>query len=152
MIYTWYSKNPPIPARIVCKRSYKDFNKESFLKDIAALDWSEVYGCEDVDLAAETFAQKFRFVLNTHAPWVKVQQRKRFTPWITEETKNLIKLRDNWKKVAKDLSVEKGTSCEAQADAWKQYRKYRNQINNRKKHEEENYKTEKLIEVTDSPE
>ena len=149
--YTRYSKNPPVPARIVCKRSYKDFNEDAFIEDIAAIDWSEVYGCNDADIAAEVFTRKFRTILNVHAPWVRVQQRKSFSPWITEETKNLIKLRDQWKKTAKDIAMLNSTPCQAQSNAWKQYKKYRNQINNRKKHEEENYKAEKLIDVADSP-
>ena len=94
---------------------------------------------------------KFKFILNIHAPWGRVQQRKRFSPWLTEETKNLIKLRDQWKKVAKDLAVSNPYSCQALVDAWGQYKKYRNQINNRKKHEEKMYKAEKLAEVSDNP-
>ena len=149
--YTRYSKNPPVPARIVCKRSYKDLNEDAFIEDIAVIDWSEVYGCNDADIAAEVFTRKFRTILNVHAPWVRVQQRKSFSPWITEETKNLIKLRDQWKKTAKDIAMLNNAPCQAQSNAWKQYKKYRNQINNRKKHEEENYKAEKLIDVADSP-
>ena len=149
--YTRYSKSPPMPGRIVYKRSYKKFDKESFLRDVADIDWAEVYECEDVDLAAETFTTKFRLTLNKHAPWVKVQQRKRFSPWLTEETKNLMKLRDQWKKTAKDLAGSTNSTCQAQADAWNQYRKFRNQINNRKKYEEKMYKAEKLTEVADSP-
>ena len=61
--YTRYSKNPPIPSRIVVKRSYKKFNKQAFLSDIENTDWSEVLGCEDVDLATECFTRKFRYVL-----------------------------------------------------------------------------------------
>ena len=90
---------------------------------------------------------KFKFILNIHAPWGRVQQRKRFSPWLTEETKNLIKLRDQWKKVAKDLAVSNPYSCQDQVDAWGQYKTYRNQINDCKKHEEKMYKAEKLAEV-----
>ena len=58
--YTRYSKNPPIPGRIICKRSYKEFNKEAFIKDVADTDWTDVYECEDVDLATEIFTSKFK--------------------------------------------------------------------------------------------
>ena len=40
--YTRYSKNPPIPARIICKRSYKEFDSSAFLSDVAKIDWSGV--------------------------------------------------------------------------------------------------------------
>ena len=149
--YTRYSKSPPVPARVICKRSYKDFNKEAFLEDIAATDWSEVYNCEDVDFATEVFTRKFRCILNVHAPWVRVQQRKSFSPWITKETKNLMSLRDQWKKVAKEISMSSRTPCQNQSYAWNQYKKYRNKVNNQKKHEEGKYKAEKLIEVAEAP-
>ena len=89
--YTRYSKNPPIPARILCKRSYKEFQQDSFLQDVKNTDWTEVYACSDVDMAAECFSRKFRYILNIHAPWVRVQQHKNFAPWLTVETKELIK-------------------------------------------------------------
>ena len=34
--YTRYSKNPPVPARILYKRSYKDFNEDAFIVDATA--------------------------------------------------------------------------------------------------------------------
>ena len=66
--YTRYSKNPPIPAIIVCKRSYKKFNSQAFLNEVENTDWSEVYSCNDVDMATECFTRKFRYILNVHAP------------------------------------------------------------------------------------
>ena len=103
--YTRYSKNPPAPARIVCKRSYKKFDSQAFLSDVAITDWSSVFSCGDVDQATECFTRKFRFILNVHAPWVRIQQRKVFSPWISDKTKDLMKQRDIWKERAKDLAV-----------------------------------------------
>ena len=121
--YTRYSKNPPIPSRIVIKRSYKKFNRQAFLSDVENIDWSDVLGCEDVDLATECFTRKFRYVLNVHAPWVRVQQRKTFSPWITEQTKELIKQRDIWKQRAKDLAKLSLISSPEQVHAWGEYKK-----------------------------
>jgi hypothetical protein len=81
--YTRYSKNPPIPARIICKRSYKRFDSQAFQSDVENTDWSDVYSFDDVDLATECFTGKFRYILNVHAPWVRVHQHKTFSPWIT---------------------------------------------------------------------
>ena len=96
--YTRFSKNPPIPARIVCKRSYKNFDSEAFKADVVKTDWSDVYSYDDIDLATEYLTRKLRYILNVHAPWVRVQQRKYFASWITDETKDLIKQRDLWRK------------------------------------------------------
>ena len=149
--YTRYSKNPPIPARIICKRSYKMFDSQAFQTDISNTDWSDVYSCDDVDLATECFTRKFRYVLNVHAPWVRVQQRKTFSPWITVETKEIMKQRDLWKQRAKDLAIISPVACPAQVDAWNEYKVFRNQVNNRRKYEEQDFKSAKMTEVADSP-
>ena len=152
--YIRYSKDPPSPARIIRKRSYKNFVKEAFIEDLKKVDWEEVYACKDVDTAAEVFSRKFRYILNIHAPWIKIQQRKTFSPWLTEETRNMINLRNEWKKTAKELSIStqgQGVS-QQEIEAWKQYKFYRNKINNRKKNEEKLFKTEKMTENLDSAE
>ena len=74
--YTRFSKNPPVPARIILKCSYKNFDSKAFLSDVAGTDWSEVYSSNDVDEPTEYFTRKFRYILNVHAPWTKIQQRK----------------------------------------------------------------------------
>ena len=43
-------------------------------------------------------------------------------------------------------------NCQVQLNAWGQYKKLRNKVNNRKKFEESLYKAEKLTEVADCPE
>ena len=105
--------------------------------------------CQDVDLAAEILTRKFVQVLNLHAPWVQYQQRKNYTPWITEETKELIKIRDNWKKCAEELAMARND--EAACEAWGEYKNFRNKVNNRKKFEEKKFKSEKITQNLDSP-
>ena len=150
--YTRLSKEPPIPARTIRKRSYKNFSQDQFLEDLSKISWEEVYSCRDVDTATATLTRKLCYVLNVHAPWVQFQQRKFFSPWITSETKELMKQRDMWKQRAKDLALL-SPNMEAnpeQVEAWSQYKSFRNKINNRKKTEETNYKASKITENLDS--
>ena len=149
--YTRYSKNPPVPARLICKRSYKNFDSSKFLADIEKIDWSEVYTCIDPEEATKCFTRKFRSVLNAHAPWTRIQQRKAFSPWITTETKEMMKQRDLWKQRAKQLAELSEVACPVQIHAWGQYKQLRNQVNNRKKTDERAYKSQKVSEVADSP-
>ena len=101
----------------------------------------------DVDVATDIFTRKFASLLNRHAPWIIYQQRKNFRPWLTEETKNLMKERDKWKTKAKNLAVANpGEASEEQRFAWSEYKKYRNKINNKKGFEERNYKKDKIEE------
>ena len=152
--YTRYSKVPPSPARTIRKRSFKNFVEAAFLSDMSKVDWSSVYACQDVDEAETTFTRLFQSVLNVHAPWVQFQQRKGYAPWLTEETKLLIKQREAWKKAAVQMALDNPgeAASEDQINAWKQFKKLRNTINNKKKNEERYFKTKKVAENLDSPE
>ena len=104
--------------------------------------------CEDLDTATEIFTRKIRFILNCHAPWIVFQQRKFFSPWLTEETKQLMKERDQLKQKAKDLALRDhgGEVSEEQISGWSEYKKLRNKINNTKRDEEKQFKTAKISE------
>ena len=151
--YSRFSKDPPVPSRTIRKRSYKNFVEEKYLEDLSKVDWSDVLCCEDLDTATEMFTSKLRYVLNVHAPWIIFQQRKFFIPWLTEETKQLMKQRDQLKQKAKDFALrDHGTFVsEDQKKAWSDFKKLRNQVNNKKKHEEKNFKSAKITEDLASP-
>ena len=72
--YIQYSKAPPNPSRTIRRRSYKNFRQEDFLADISAIDWTDVYVANDIDTATSIFTDKFKYILNLHAPWVIFQQ------------------------------------------------------------------------------
>ena len=66
--YVRFSKSPPTPARTIRRRSYKNFVEQAFLEDLSFVDWSEVYASTDIDTAVDIFTEKFRCILNQHAP------------------------------------------------------------------------------------
>ena len=145
--YIRYSKGPPTPARTVRRRSYKYFEEESFLADLATMDWTAVLAIDDLDAAVDIFTKMFNYVLNQHAPWIIFQLRKNFCPWLTEETKEMMNLRDSWKQKAKRIAAtDAGEASEEQQKAWDEYKKLRNQINNLKGREENKYKRSKIEE------
>ena len=147
--YIRYSKAPPSPARTIRKRSYKEFVQENFISDLKKVEWHEVFMAQDVDIATEIFTRKFVGVLNLHAPWIIFQKRKHFSPWLTKETQELMKSRDQLKKSAEELSTAGDTA--AATEAWEAFKKVRNTVNNRKKYEEKNFKSEKVASSLDSP-
>ena len=75
-----------------------------------------------MDSSVNIFTEKFKFVLNCHVHWIRVQQRKKFSPWLTVETKKLMCERDKWKKIAKDLS-SRADMGQAQSHAWEMFKK-----------------------------
>ena len=145
--YVRVSKDPPAPARTIRKRSYKNFKQDQFLADLGNVDWSDVFRCEDVDMANEIFTRKFQFVLNGHAPWIIFQVRKCFKPWLTEETKRLMDKRDQMKDEAVELAKAGNDRASV---AWAEFKKVRNEVTNRKKYEEINFKKEKVSASLDS--
>ena len=147
--YTRFAKVPPAPSRTIRKRSYKKFVKEIFLQELESVDWTGVYHCQDVESAAATFTKKFVDILNCHAPWIVHQERKNHRPWLTEVTKEMIKTRNELKKEAFEHAASGNT--EAAALAWNKFKKIRNKVNNRTKHEEKTYKSEKISQNLDSP-
>ena len=150
--YIRYSKVPSSPSRTICKRSYKNFDSQAFINDIKLMNWSDVYSCVDVDLAANFLTMKINSVLDQHAPWVKIQERKHFVPWLSKQSKELIKERDLWKGKAKSLAMLGPDFQADQEAAWNMYKRFRNSLNNRKKKEEILFKSEKVQESLNSPE
>ena len=145
--YIRYSKDPPQPSKTIRKRTYKNFVVEDFLADLNSVDWTEVLHCEDVDQAADHLTGKFRQVLNRHAPWIVFQQRKHYAPWLTDQTLKIMKERDELKAAALKLVHEGKDST----DTWNKYKRLRNTVNNRRKNEEQVYKSERLKQNLDSP-
>ena len=123
------------------------------MEDISEVDWVDVLTCLDLDDAVACFTLKFKLVLNMYAPWAVFQQRKNYKPWITKETKDLMDLRDEWKRKAVELAVENENTIASQdeVEAWEMYRKIRNKINNTKHNDEYKYKKEKVEANVENP-
>ena len=147
--YIRFSKAPPTPSKTVRKRSYKKFVEKDFLEDLKKVDWSEIYQYEDIDTATTVFTKKFVDVLNMHAPWIIFQQRKSYAPWITEATKQLMKARDELKREAEKCALE-GDNAGAAA-TWRRFQRARNTVNNRKRFEENRFKSERIMKSLDTP-
>ena len=140
------SKPPPEVSRTIRRRSYTLFDREQFLSDLVEIDWTDVLICQDIDAATEIFTNKFRSVLDCHAPWITFQQRKLHKPWITPQTLDLMKERDHLKKFAINLCQQNASlgPTQEEIDAWNKFKILRNRINNLKKKEVNNYKKQVL--------
>ena len=54
----------------------------------------DIYQCEDVDNAVQLFTDRFSKGLDDHAPLKIFQTRKNYSPWLSLETKNMIRQRN----------------------------------------------------------
>ena len=130
-----YSRSIKSNPRYIRKRSYKHFNPLSFIQAVQQVSWLELYLCNDVDLAVKMLTEKITFILDTMAPMRTVQIRKKYAPWLSKTTLDLMKERDQLQKKASQSRNE---------DDWKKFKSIRNKVNNRLKFEETNWQRTKL--------
>ena len=147
IIYTRYAREPRPPRKTIRKRSYKNFVETEYIRDIQMIDFTDVYECRDVDDAALKLTEKILEVLNFHAPWVIYQERKHFSPWITQDTLDIMKERDKVKHELKNSTI----SADRQEALWLKYKKLRNKVTSRMRQEEVAYKRDMVTKCSDCP-
>ena len=89
-------KEPAKPVFIV-RRSWKNFNQDEFLKDLAnpPRKWLEVINpAKDVHQQAQAFDRILQGTLDRHAPLRRTRIREQFQKGLSEATKKLIRERD----------------------------------------------------------
>ena len=88
-----------------------------------------------MNVALDILGMRLTKILNTVAPMKTYQIRKNYNPWISRETLEMMKNRDQLHKVASQSNI---------TEDWTVFKKIRNQINNRLKYEEKRWQSEKL--------
>ena len=117
-----YSRSIKSTPRYVRKRSYKNFKSEDFISAVKQLSWLDLYLCEDVNVAVRLLSDKLTFILDTMAPMRTIQVRKKYAPWLSKTTLELMKERDKLQKIAVETKDR---------DDWTKFKHARNKINNR---------------------
>ena len=83
------------------------------------ISWWEVYACEDVDTAVDIFTRKLTDILDKMAPVKKFQIRTKYAAWLSEETKNKIKERDQ---------AQQSAALSGSEEDWSKYKRLRNDL------------------------
>ena len=134
LIISKASKEMRSYPRTTLKRVYKNFDKESFKNDIAEAKrrgkFAAVLSSFDENIAYEKFCETYLPILNHHAPLKVIQNRTSYVPYISDELKSLMVLRN----AAKSKSIEVGT-----AESFKDYRRLRNLVSSKLKTAEKDY-------------
>ena len=113
-----YSKSFRQNPRYVRKRSFKNFDEELFKVRLAACNLAEVLECYDVNLATERLVGKLTVILDDLAPIKTIQTRSRYAPWLSEDTKQLQKERNE---------AHEKASMSNDPEEWRFFRSLRNQ-------------------------
>ena len=128
VMVTKFTRELRLKPHNVLKRNYKYFNLVEFLTDIQQSSLNQkVLNCEDLETAADTFQQEFGQILDRHAPLKIFQSRNHYLPYLSAETKILMRERDALKEEA-----TKGED----ASLFEEYKRKRNEVKSRLKTEE----------------
>ena len=120
------AKIPKAVPKIIYKRSFKNFREGAFLEELENIPWHTVGEEENPEIALNLFMQLFLSVADKHAPIRKHTVKSVRAPWIDNEIKDYMTLRNTAKKKAS----ESGSPVD-----WQIYCKLRNEVTkmNRKK-------------------
>ena len=106
--------------RIICKRSFKNFNESSFLNDLNSKDWENVEQLSDPNEMWDVLKTLFMDCLDKHAPLRHKRIGKKQSPWISSDLLSKMRQRDFLKKKAE----QKGDPV-----SWTAFKKARNSVN-----------------------
>ena len=112
------------------KRSYKNFDPKTYRQRLERENWEEIYNITNVDLANDFLESRVVGILDEMCPYKTVQYRTEVKTWLSDETKEMMMIRDSTRERARGSD---------DADKWKLYRSQRNLVNrlvnnDRKKH------------------
>ena len=114
---TRYSKTLKNNIRYVKKRVFKNFCATSFCEAVKQLSWFDLYMCDSPSEAAEILTSNLSRILDQMAPIKTIQVRKKYVPWLSPATKELIKERD---------AAQARASTSRSQDDWRAYKNLRN--------------------------
>ena len=93
-------KTPRPRISFVTTGSYKNYDHDSFIEDLANVPFHIVNLFDDPDDQVHAFNCLFQYVLNNHAPIKQIKIHSRPNPFVSTEIKGLMNTRDMWHKRA----------------------------------------------------
>ena len=130
-----FSKDFKHLPRFVKKRSFKDFDPETFKTFVRDCGLEDILQIKDVEIAAEMFTDKLSKVLDRVAPVRRFQTRSNYAPWMTKDTKNL--------KEKREVAHKKAIHTD-HPDDWRLFRSIRNQVTAKLKKDKREWETKRL--------
>lgn len=125
------------PAKMISYRNLKNINLANFERDLEAIPWDNLYTIDDIDDKISFFNNNILQIFDVHAPLktIRISNKTRYSPWITDNIKFMQKLRD------KALKRYKKTK---QPGHWEYYKQLRNLTSSTIHREKSVYLSQKL--------
>lgn len=111
-------------------RDFTNFNYNNFLNDLFLVNWDVIFYMTEVDRMVKFWNDNVTLLFDVHAPYRTVRITKRPAPWLTENVRLMIKLKN--KAFTKYKLVKSET-------AWNEYKELRNFVNRSVKMEKKAY-------------
>ena len=87
--------------KIITTRQLKHFDQAEFINDLTLVDWQGIVSNgDDINLIVEQWTNMFSLILEKHAPVRNRRVSEKFSPWLTNDFKQLSATRDRLKKLA----------------------------------------------------
>lgn len=126
-------KTPKIRQRFITYRNFRVFSEPEFLADVYSTNWQSITESVSVDDMVGSFNTLLLNLYNKHAPLVKKRvNKKRPTPWLTDEIMSLMAKRDSVHRKAKRNNDQQ---------LFNQYRRLRNQVKQQLRNSKHRYIT-----------
>ena len=119
----------PSPT-FITYRDFKHFNHEAFYADLLGVPFHTIFYINNVNLKLDTFNAYIINLFDTHAPIREARITRKKAPWLTQNIKYLMNLRN------KALSKYKKSRT---LENWEYYRRLRNQVTLTIQNEKKNY-------------
>ena len=130
-----YAKSLQRNVRYVKKRVFKNFVDKDFQQAVQQLSWWDLYCCDDPDRAADILTSKLTTILDQMAPLRTIQVRTKYAPWLSDSTKQLLKIRDEAHKLASETKS---------LEDYRQYKALRNRATATMRQEKKSWERRKL--------
>ncbi len=85
---------PKLPPRKIEYRSFKNYNKDSFVRDLLEVPWSIFESVDDIDDAVLLWDKLFSSVVDIHAPLKTKRVKGTKNPWVTTKLIEIRRDRD----------------------------------------------------------
>ena len=130
-----YAKSIKRNVRYIRKRCFKGFDTAGFKAAIKAIKWYEVYCLTDVNVAVHVLTDKVTTVLDRFAPIRTLQVMTNYAPWLSNTTKETMKLRD--------MAQESAASTK-DPQLWGQFKSLRNKATSQQRKDKRTWETAQL--------
>ena len=117
--YRYDNDNVKNHARIITCRNFAHYDQKLFCEELESTNFNQVFASSCVNTAWSLLKNILQQCIDKHAPLLEKKVKGRLCPWLTQELKREMNLRDGL------LRKARGTNCEHD---WSTYKRQRNGV------------------------